>query len=452
MEGVLVEIDVAGGPGDGLVLGLFQGFLEFAVQKVGLDFLVFGALLEECLAAGLLSLKQLRSVVEVWGVVLLGWRGVVKHLAEPGVNREPRAAARAIHLPRHLAMAAHRQDQCYAPGWGVSIRVAPECKTGCAWRALAKRSGRAYTGPSFEGRRQVMKMISRREAGRTIVAAGVGLLAANRGASGLAKIDSVVSGVALGSQSYSFRDRDLDACIEGFRAVGLGECELWDAHTAPRRYSGDELTRWRLETPLRHFEQVRKKFDDAGVHPHALTCNLRRESSDQEIQRVFEMARALGVNLMTSSTNVSIAPRVDTYARKYKIKFGFHGHDATDKPDEFSTPETFERAMKGASEYICINLDIGHFTAANGDAVEYIRQHHDRIVTLHIKDRKKNHGANLPFGHGDTPIGPVLRLLRDQKWKIHANIEYEYGEETKGLDTLTEMKKCYEFCRKALEA
>jgi sugar phosphate isomerase/epimerase len=319
-------------------------------------------------------------------------------------------------------------------------------------RVLAKRWGRAYTGANYEVRRRVVKLISRREAGKNIVAAGAGLLAASRGALGLAKIDSVVRGVALGSQSYSFRDRDLDACLEGFRAVGLGECELWDAHTAPRRLSGDELTRWRLETPLRHFEQVRKKFDNAGVHLHALTCNLRRESSDQEIQRVFEMASALGVSIVTSSAPVSIAPRVDPYARKYRIKVGFHGHDATDKPDEFSTAETFERAMRGASEYICVNLDIGHFTAANGDPVEYIRQHHDRIVTLHIKDRKKNHGANLPFGQGDTPIGPVLRLLRDQQWKIYANIEYEYGEETKGLDTLEEMKKCYAYCRRELEA
>jgi sugar phosphate isomerase/epimerase len=98
-----------------------------------------------------------------------------------------------------------------------------------------------------------------------------------------------------------------------------------------------------------------------------------------------------------------------------------------------------------------VNLDIGHFTAAGGDPVEYIRLHHDRIVALHIKDRKKNHGANLPFGQGDTPIVAVLRLLRDERWKIPANIEYEYGEEIKGLDTIAEMKKCFEYCKQALE-
>ena len=157
----------------------------------------------------------------------------------------------------------------------------------------------------------------------------------------------------------------------------------------------------------------------------------------------------MGVKYITSSANVSVAPRVDKYAQKYKIMVGFHGHDSTN-PDEFSTAETFARAMKGASPYIGVNLDIGHFVAAGGDPVAYIREHHAKIVTLHIKDRKKNHGDNLPFGQGDTPIVAVLQLLRDNHWKIPANIEYEYG--TPGMDTIVEMKKCFAYCKKALES
>jgi sugar phosphate isomerase/epimerase len=284
------------------------------------------------------------------------------------------------------------------------------------------------------------------------MAGGAGLLLAGRSTDGAERMSSVVRGVSIGAQSYSFRDRDLDACIEAYSTVGLGECELWSDHMAPRGLQGQELRKWRLEAPLSRCEQVRKKFDNAGINVHALTYGFRREMTEAEIERGFEMAKALGVDIITSSANVSVAPRVDKYAAKYKIKVGFHGHDATDRPDEFSTAETFARAMQGASEYICVNLDIGHFTAANGDPVEYIKEHHERIVTLHIKDRKRNHGANLPFGEGDTPIGPVLRLLRDNPWKIYANIEYEYGEEIDGLDTITEMKNCYAYCRKELES
>jgi len=297
-----------------------------------------------------------------------------------------------------------------------------------------------------------MTRISRRDAGKILLAGCAGALVPGRGLFGAERINSVIRGVQIGAQSYSFRDRPLDACIEGFRTVGLGECELWEGHLEPANAKFPELKKWRLETPLTFFKEVREKFDRAGILVYAFNYSFRREYSDAEIERGFQMAEALGVKYITASSNVSVAPRVDKYAQKYKIMVGFHGHDQTDLPDEFSTPETFARAMKGASQYIGVNLDIGHFTAAGGDPVAYIREHHDKIVTLHLKDRKKKHGANLPFGQGETPIVAVLHLLRDNGWKIPANIEYEYGEEKKGLDTIAEVKKCYDYCRKALES
>jgi len=127
---------------------------------------------------------------------------------------------------------------------------------------------------------------------------------------------------------------------------------------------------------------------------------------------------------------------------------GVHNHSKID-PNEFATPADFEKAMTGPGrEFIAVNLDIGHFTAANFDAVEFLGKHHDHIVTLHIKDRKRDQGPNVPFGQGDTPIKPVLALLRDKHWAIPANIEYEY----KGGDTIEEVRKCLDFCRQALEA
>jgi sugar phosphate isomerase/epimerase len=295
-----------------------------------------------------------------------------------------------------------------------------------------------------------MTLISRRDAGKLLLAGCAGALVTKGKLGGATRIDSVIRGVQIGAQSYSFRDRPLDACIDAFREVGLGECELYTGHVEPAGLRGEELRKWRLSTPLSFYHEIRQKFDNAGILLYAYNYSFRKDFSDEEIERGFQATQAMGLKYITASANVSTAPRVDKYAQKYKIMVGFHGHDQTSNPDEFSTPETFARAMKGASPYIGINLDIGHFTAAGGDAVAYLTEHHAKIVTLHLKDRKKNHGANLPFGEGDTPIIPVLHLLRDKGWKIPANIEYEYGKP--GMDTVVEVKKCFAYCKQALES
>lgn len=293
-----------------------------------------------------------------------------------------------------------------------------------------------------------MSLISRREAGRRALAGTAAVLAGSKGLWGAEWIDSVVRGVQIGAQSYSFRPEPLPQVIDGYREVGLGEAEVWQGTIEPDMLRAD-LRHWRETVPLSYFTDVRQKFNSAGVALYAYNYSFQKDFSDGEMDRGFQMARALGVKYITASTEVSMAHRIDTYAQKYKIVVGFHNHDDTADPDQFSTPETFARALKGASPYLAINLDIGHFTAANCDPVSFLKEHHSRIVTLHIKDRKRNHGPAVPFGKGDTPIIAVLHLLRDNHWKIPANIEYEYGPRP-GLDTVVEMKRCYAYCRRAL--
>jgi sugar phosphate isomerase/epimerase len=280
-------------------------------------------------------------------------------------------------------------------------------------------------------------MLTRRDFHRLALAGASAPLA-------FAKINSKIGGVQIGVQSYSFRDLPLDAAIKGMVEVGLGECELWQGHLEPK---GDRETqrKWRTTVPMDFFREVRKKFDDAGVELYAYNYSFRPEFTDEEVARGFEMAKALGVSRITASSTVPMAKRIDPYAVKAQIYVGMHNH-AVDKPGEFATPQSLLDALEGNSKYIAINLDIGHFVAANNDPVSFLKQHHARIVTLHIKDLKKNHGPNVPLGEGDTPIKEVLQLLKQNRYNIPANIEYEY----KGGDTVAEVKKCFEYCKAAL--
>lgn len=259
-----------------------------------------------------------------------------------------------------------------------------------------------------------------------------------------AKINSTIKGVTIGAQSYSFRDRDLDAAIAGMKEVGLGSVELWSGHVEPKMNRA-ELRNWRETVDLDHFKQVRKKLDAAGIELWAYNYSFREDFTDKEIARGFEFAKALGITRLTASSNVTTAKRIDPFAAKAKVYVGMHNHSNI-KPNEFATPDNFVEAMKNTSKYIAINLDIGHFWAAGFDPVDYLPKIASHVVSIHVKDRKKNQGPNVVFGEGDTPIQGVLKLMAEKKYKFPANIEYEY----KGADTVVEVKRCFEYCKKVL--
>ena len=142
---------------------------------------------------------------------------------------------------------------------------------------------------------------------------------------------------------------------------------------------------------------------------------------------------------------VSLAPRLQPFAAKAGMRVGYHNHSRI-SPDQIATPDDLATAMK-AGPNICATLDVGHFTAANFDAIAFLDAHHDRIVSMHLKDRKRDQGATLPFGEGDAPIAAVLTRLRDRKWDIPAHIEYEY----RGTGTIEDMTDLLAFCRRTLE-
>lgn len=250
--------------------------------------------------------------------------------------------------------------------------------------------------------------------------------------------------VTLGVQSYSFRDRPLDAAIAGMQKVGLRSCELWQGHIEPRNIPRDEMRKWRETIELDMFHRVRDRFAKASIALSAYNISFNDSYSDLEIERGFEMTKALGAPVITASANVNTVARVAPVAARHNMLVGMHNHSRID-PNEFATAASLTTAL-AQGPFIAVNLDIGHFTAANGDAVAFLEQHHDRIVTLHLKDRKRDQGPNLPFGEGDTPIVAVLKLLQEKGWPIPANIEYEY----KGGDSVDEVGKCLDYCRRAL--
>jgi hypothetical protein len=198
----------------------------------------------------------------------------------------------------------------------------------------------------------------------------------------------------------------------------------------------EALRKWRLDVDLDRFRGVAKKFDDAGLKFFSYNLSFNDSFTDEEIDKGMLMTKALGTRIITASSQPSIFPRLAPFLEKHDLIIGIHNHTLG--------PEDFAKAM-AASKNVWVNLDVGHFFASGYDPLAYLRQNHARITNIHIKDRKKDNGAEMPFGEGDTPLKAVLELVKREKYDFPVCIEY-VGPDGPAV----ELKRCLDYCKAAL--
>jgi sugar phosphate isomerase/epimerase len=217
--------------------------------------------------------------------------------------------------------------------------------------------------------------------------------------------------------------------------------------TAPKAEAAgreERLRQWRGSATMERAKAFRKLCEDAGVLIEIVKVDGIFKMSSAELDYVFTLVKTLGGRAI--STEISHAEeelkRLGQFADKHQFMVGYHGHANTG-------PEHWEKAFSLA-KYNGANVDIGHFVAGqNASPIPFIKKYHERVIHVHIKDRKFNNGPNTPFGQGDTPIVETLRLIRDNQWNIQATIEFEYKAPT-GSDRNTELMRTIKFCKDAL--
>lgn len=286
------------------------------------------------------------------------------------------------------------------------------------------------------------------------------------GAAANGKPDSKFAGVQVGlNVPYSFGNASMSGedilknCVElGLSAVELrtqpvevflgapGDLIYPKRGAAPADAAARtaQLEKWRQSAPLGRAADFRKRYEDAGVRIEIVKVDGIFKMTDAELDYVFALAKALGGRAISAeiSNKEEDLKRIGQFADKHHFWVGYHGHAAT-------KPEHWEKAF-ALAKYNGANVDLGHFVAGNNTSpVPFIREHHERITHVHIKDRKLHNGPNTPFGEADTPIVEVLRLIRDNHWNIQATIEFEYKIPA-GSTRMQELARAIKYCRDAL--
>jgi hypothetical protein len=257
--------------------------------------------------------------------------------------------------------------------------------------------------------------------------------------------------VQLGLSAVELRTQPIESFLgspaagKTIPATGNGRAPL----TPEQAALAEELKKWRLSRTKDDFLKFRKKFEDAGVLIQIMKVDSINNMDDDVVDYCFVMARTLGAHAISCEIPLSRTKWLGAFADKHKMMVGYHGHTDITNPEAFGRPESWETAMSYA-KYNGINLDLGHFVAANNvSPAAFLTKYHDRVTHIHVKDKKMHNGPNMPFGQGDTPIKEILQLMQKEKWKFQATIEFEYPVPA-GSTRMAEIAKCVDYVKGCL--
>ena len=224
-----------------------------------------------------------------------------------------------------------------------------------------------------------------------------------------------------------------------------GRGQMTDEQRQAQRKAQEDQLKWRLSVSMNKYKALRKIYNDAGVNIHIVKFGSigNGNMTDGEIDYYFKVAKALGARGITREISEEAARRLGPIADKHKIMIGFHNHTQM-------TSKTYDGPILSYGKYLGLNFDVGHFVAGTSESpIPLLKKYKDRILSLHLKDRKVNNGPNMPFGEGDTPVALILQLMKREGWKFPADIELEY-KVPEGSDAVAEVTKCVQFCRESL--
>ena len=270
-----------------------------------------------------------------------------------------------------------------------------------------------------------------------------------------------VGGVDISVITYSFQagTEDMETIIQYCLDSKSDNIELMGNHIErtigmprSRRDSAD----WRANVSMKEFKKVKKEFDQKGINIFAYKpyCMSPR-NKDEEIEYAMKATKALGADYVTAElTDETNTKRISYYAEKHDVKVGYHGHlQSTDIAWNFALDN---------SKNNYINLDIGHYIAVGGvntkeTLLKFIENNHDRICSLHLKDRNAptetnpDDRDNKIWGQGDTPIKEVLLLMQKKSYNFTATIEREYPI-PEGSNAVQEVIRCMDYCKSVLDS
>jgi sugar phosphate isomerase/epimerase len=219
----------------------------------------------------------------------------------------------------------------------------------------------------------------------------------------------------------------LPAVLELARETGFKSLELFRA--------------WTESTPVHPDWSVRRVREALAAAEMQLTSlnirNLtgRKADSDErnlgynvrQLEWDIHLARALGLKQISlkggarsdEARDDLIEGMNQLLERIPDVSFNLGNH----KGNRLQGLEDFQAVMPHLDPRVGVLLDTGHLLSVGEDVIAFAEAYADRIGLVHLRDQKGE--KPVPFGQGDLPFEPLLRLLKNAGYTGHLVIELE---------------------------
>ena len=241
------------------------------------------------------------------------------------------------------------------------------------------------------------------------------------------------AGFAVGVQSYTFRNFDLEQALKRIKDLGLKSAEFYSKHI-PTDSTPEKLKA--ILALCKEYEVTPMGFGVVGF-----------SKNHDANKKLFDFGKAIGVKYLSADPSMDSFDSLDKLTEEYGIAIAIHPHGPSGKGGrhQWWSAEVIMKAVKDREKLIGACLDTGHLIRMEQlgeklDPAEQVKVMGNRNFAMHLKDHDNKKKTDVPFGDpaGVLNISAVLKALKEVKFTGHIAIEYEANPN----DPSPDMKKC----------
>ncbi|MES2777732.1 MAG: sugar phosphate isomerase/epimerase [Bacteroidota bacterium] len=234
-------------------------------------------------------------------------------------------------------------------------------------------------------------------------------------------------GWKLGSQAYTFR---LFTFFDAVRKID--SCNLRYVEAFPGQDIGGGIA-GKMGPDMN--EAARKAVLEMlkAKNVKVIAFGVTGAGSEADWVKLFEFAKAMGIETITSEPDEKFIPFISTLCDKYEINLAIHNHP---NPSHYWNPDIVLNAIKGQSKRVGACADIGHWVRSGLDPVACLKSLEGHVLHSHMKDlhEKGKGGHDVHWGEGVSNIPAVIAEFKRQNFKGGISAEYEYNWQSNSQD------------------